>query len=319
MKAVITELNWPVGIELLEEAGWNVLYDPVIWQNRERLKAELHNADVLIVRNQTKVDQELLGWGSRLRAIGRLGVGLDNIDLQAASEREIPVIYGKNANATSVAEYVISGIFAASRLLREADTDVKNGGWNRRKYTGTELFGKTLGLIGVGEIGHRVAVRARALGLHVVGYDPFVAPYDFPAAESGIQLADLKRVLAESDYISLHVPLTADTRYLLNRDAFHQMKPGAVLINSARGGIVHEHDLNDALQNGTIAGAILDVLEQEPPPPDHPLLQRDNCLITPHIAGLTEESQVRTAEMVSREIIGEIAGRRSLCRVAFRR
>ncbi|OXM16295.1 hydroxyacid dehydrogenase [Paenibacillus herberti] len=319
MKAIITELNWPIGIELLQEQGWEVLYDPELWKDRERLQMELQNAEVIIVRNQTKVDAELLGWGNQLRVIGRLGVGLDNIDLQTAADRNIPIIFGKNANATSVAEYVISGLFASARFLHGADRDVKSGGWNRKKYTGVEVAGKTLGLIGVGEIGHRVAVRARALGLKVIGYDPFVAPYDFPAAESGIELVEMDRVLAESDYISLHVPLTAHTRHLFNREIFHKMKRTAIIINSARGGIIHEVELNEALENGVISGAILDVLEQEPPPPDHPLLKRPNCLITPHIAGLTEESQIRTAELVSNEIISEMEGKPSLCRVNGRR
>lgn len=315
MKVVISEMNWPVGSELLRAKGWEVVYDPLLWQDRQRLKRELQSADALIVRNQTSVDAELLGWGQRLQVIGRLGVGLDNIDLPAAAERQVRVVYGRNANAASVAEYVVCAMFAFSRLLREASDDVKSGGWNRRLYTGIELSGKTLGLIGVGEIGHRVAVRAKALGLHVIGYDPYVAPYDFPVAESGIELASFERVLAEADYISLHVPLSPGTRHLIRLDTLRAMKKSAIVINSARGGIIHESELNEALERGIIAGAVLDVLELEPPPADHPLLRRDNCIVTPHIAGLTEESQVRTAEIVSREVINELEGRPSLCRV----
>lgn len=316
MKIVITELNWPVGIEMLQAKGWDVVYDPGLWRDRERLRAELKNADGIIVRNQTKVDAELLSGEHRLKVIGRLGVGLDNIDLHAAAERNIPVVYGKNANATSVAEYVMSAVFLFSRRLTEAAASVRAGEWDRKKYTGAETAGKTLGLIGVGEIGHRVAARAKALGMKVIGYDPFVAPYDFPVAETGIEMAGLERVVSEADFISLHVPLTPQTRNLLNGESFRMMKPGAVIINSARGGIVNEADLNEALEQGRIAGAVLDVLEQEPPRPDHPLLKQANCIITPHIAGLTEESQVRTAELVSAAVIGELEGRPSLCRVA---
>lgn len=319
MKVVIAELNWPVGIELLQSKGWDVVYDPDLWKHRGRLQEELKSADAIILRNQTKVDAELLGWEHRLKVIGRLGVGLDNIDLQSAAEIGIPVVYGKNANATSVAEYVISGIFASARWLQEASGDVRLGGWNRKKYTGTEVSGKTLGLIGVGEIGHRVAVRARALGLKVIGYDPFVAPYDFPVTETGIELVRYDRVMTESDYLSLHVPLTPATRNLIQLDSLGKMKSTAVIINSARGGTINEADLNKALQSGIIAGAILDVLDQEPPAAGHPLLQRKNCMITPHIAGLTEESQVRTAEMVSKEVIGELENRPSLCRVNVRK
>jgi D-3-phosphoglycerate dehydrogenase/(S)-sulfolactate dehydrogenase len=315
MKIVVTELNWPVGIEMLQAKGWEVVYDPGLWRDRERLRAELSEADALIVRNQTKVDGQLLGWEHRLKVIGRLGVGLDNIDLKTAAERNIPVVYGRNANAASVAEYVMAAVFLFSRRLTEAAASVRAGEWDRKRFTGGEAAGKTLGLIGVGEIGHRVAARAKAMGMKVIGYDPFVAPYDFPVAETGIELAGLERVLAEADFISLHVPLTPQTRNLLGKEQFKAMKPGAVIINSARGGVVNEADLNEALEQGRIAGAVLDVLEEEPPRPDHPLLGRPNCIITPHIAGLTEESQTRTAELVSREVIGELEGRPSLCRV----
>ncbi|GGD61703.1 hydroxyacid dehydrogenase [Paenibacillus nasutitermitis] len=319
MKIVITELNWPIGIERLRERGWEVVYDPDLWHNRVRLKEELALADAVIVRNQTRVDANLLAWSDRLKVVGRLGVGLDNIDLQRTADSGIKVIYGKNANATSVAEYVIAGIFACSRLLKEAASDVKSGKWNRIKYTGTEVFGKTLGLIGLGEIGHRVAARAKALGLHIIGHDPFVSPYDYPVMETGIELASYERVIAESDYISLHIPLTASTRDLIHLETMKSMKNTAILINSARGGIIHEADLNLALEQRIIGGAVLDVLGGEPPAADHPLLMRENCLITPHIAGLTEESQIRTSEMVSNEVASELEGRPSLCRVHVNR
>jgi len=315
MKIMITELNWPSGIRLLQEKGYEVVYEPQLWKDRQRLQQELRTADAMIVRNQTKVDAELIGWGTQLKVIGRLGVGLDNIDLDAASNRNVQVVFGKNANATSVAEYVMAGIFCFSRTLDEASASVRSGEWDRSKYTGAEIAGKTLGLIGVGEIGHRVAVRAKAHGIRVLGYDPFVSPYDFPVTESGIEMASFERVLRESDFISLHVPLTKQTRNLINGSMFDMMKQSAVLINSARGGIINEEDLNRALERGIIRGAVLDVLEQEPPLKNHPLLQRTNCIITPHIAGLTEESQDRTSELVSAEVAGELEGRISLCRV----
>ena len=315
MKIVVSELNWPIGNELLAAKGWEVVYDPDLWKDREKLRRELKTADALIVRNRTKVDAQLLEGEHRLKVIGRLGVGLDNIDLQTAAKKNIAVVYGKNANAASVAEYVMAAIFASVRLLREASDDVRQGGWDRKRFTGTELYGKTVGLIGVGEIGHRVAVRAKAFGMRVLGTDPIVGSYDFPIMETGIELVSFDRVVAEADFLSLHVPLTPRTRHMIDRGVLERMKTTAFLINSARGGIVNESDLDFALQNGIIAGAVLDVLEQEPPPPDHPLLQRENCIITPHIAGLTEESQVRTAAMVANEVIGELEGRVSLYRV----
>jgi D-3-phosphoglycerate dehydrogenase len=318
MKIVITELIWPVGIERLEKMGWTVVYDPGMWKDLEGLAKHLQDADALIVRNQTQVTKELLQQGQQVKVIGRLGVGLDNIDLSAAAERKAVVVYGKNANATSVAEYVIGSIFTSIRSLTEASTDVKQGKWDRKRFTGGEISGKVLGLIGVGEISHRVAVRAKALGMRVIGYDPFVAPFDFPIVESGVELIDLEKLYTESDFISLHVPLTAQTRNLINRDALKQMKSSAYVINSSRGGIINEDELIYALENKEIAGAVLDVLEQEPPAVDHPLMRLNNCIITPHIAGLTEESQVRTSVLVANEVINELEGRKSLCRVMMK-
>jgi D-3-phosphoglycerate dehydrogenase len=319
MKIVVTELIWSIGIQMLEQKGWTVIYDPELWKDQDKLTFELKHADGLIVRNQTQVNAGLLKSANQLKVVGRLGVGLDNIDLKAASEKDIVVVYGKNANATSVAEYVISSMFSCSRLLDEASKDVKNGNWDRKRFTGSEIFGKTIGLIGIGEIGHRVAMRARVLGLNVIGFDPYVTPFDFPVMESSIRLVSLEEVLEQSDFISLHVPLTEETRNLINKDSMSKMKPTAFIINTSRGGIVNEDDLYIALENKTISGAVLDVLEQEPPNKDHPLLHLDNCLITPHIAGLTEESQVRTSKMVADEVIGELEGKVSLCRVRTKR
>ncbi|HLU21237.1 MAG TPA: hydroxyacid dehydrogenase [Bacillaceae bacterium] len=315
MKIIITEFNWPSGNQLLQEKGWQVVYDPELWTNREKLQSELKDADAIIVRNQTKVDVELIQAAPRLKVIGRLGVGLDNIDLEATAQRGIVTVFGKNANATSVAEYVIGSIFQFSRKIRDASHDVKAGGWNRKAFTGVELFGKTLGLIGVGEISHRVAIRAKALGMNIIGYDPFVAPYDFPVMESGIELMEYEAVVQNADFLSLHVPLTRGTKNLINEHILHRMKSTSIIINSSRGGIINEFDLFHALKNNKIAGAILDVLEDEPPNENHPLLTLENCIITPHIAGLTEESQSRTSELVSKAVISELEGKVSLCRV----
>jgi D-3-phosphoglycerate dehydrogenase len=318
MKIVITELIWPIGIERFEKLGWTVVYDPGLWKDSQGLAEQIQDADALIVRNQTQVTEELLEQGKGIKVVGRLGVGLDNIDLSAASVRNVVVVFGKNANATSVAEYVIGAIFTSIRSLTEASVDVKQGNWNRKRFTGGEISSKVLGLIGVGEISHRVAVRARALGMRVIGYDPFVSPFDFPVAESGVELVKLEKLYSKSDFISLHVPLTAQTRNMIDQDAMKRMKSSAYIINSSRGGIINEDELVYALENKVIAGAVLDVLEQEPPAADHPLMGLDNCIITPHIAGLTEESQVRTSELVANEVIHELEGRKSLCRVMIK-
>ncbi|MDB5084580.1 MAG: 2-hydroxyacid dehydrogenase [Bacilli bacterium] len=317
MKILITELNWPSGIRLLEEkyGADKIVYDPELWKNKQKLALEIADADALIVRNQTQVNLEMLRPATRLKVVGRLGVGLDNIDLQTIREKNIVVVYGKNANATSVAEYVVTALFLWSRQVAEAAQDVKEGNWNRKRFTGSELYGKTLGLIGIGEIGHRVAVRARAMGLQVIGYDPYLTPFDFPIVESGVRLVEMEELVKISDFISLHVPLTPKTRNLINLNLLNQMKPSTLVINSSRGGIINENELYTALNQKTIAGAVLDVLEQEPPSPKHPLLKLNNCIITPHIAGLTEESQVRTSELVAKEVIQELEGNVSMCRV----
>ncbi|RSL33528.1 hydroxyacid dehydrogenase [Salibacterium salarium] len=306
MKVVISELNWPVGIDLLKEKGFDVIYDPELWKNREALEKEVEHADALIVRNQTQVDETLLRKGPQLKMVGRLGVGLDNIDLDALATFNVELTTAKNANAISVAEYVLSAMFHVTRPLKEASEDVKAGNWNRRRFTTGELYGKTLGMIGIGETGQRVAARAKALGLNVIGYDPFVKPYDYPVMETGIDTMEVEEVLKKSDFVSLHVPLTPQTKNLLNKDRMKQMKPNSWIINSSRGGVVNEDDLCDILKDQVIEGAFLDVIENEPIHENHPLLDIDQCYITPHIAGLTEEAQSRTSKMIAEAVIEKL-------------
>ncbi|MGM0754189.1 MAG: hydroxyacid dehydrogenase [Bacillota bacterium] len=316
MKALITELIWKEGIDELKEQGFEVDYDETLWTDRERLLEILPQYDAVIVRNQTIVDEELMEAGSRLKAIGRLGVGLDNIDVKRAKEKDIPVVFARHANATSVAEYVLAAILSSSRPLHLADADVRNGQWNRKKYTGGELYQKTLGLIGLGEISHRVAKRANAFGMNIIGYDPFITEYDHVVSETGVHVKEtLQELLMESDFISLHVPLTPSTEHLLSTSELNRMKPSSYVINTSRGGIIDEQALATALQNQQIAGAYLDVLEQEPILDSHPLLLCESVTITPHIAGLTEESQVRTSFLVAKEIGKVLKGERSLCTV----
>ncbi len=312
MKVLITELIWPVGIDRL--AGFaEVEYDPTLWNNREALLEKVKEVDALIVRNQTKVDDQLLQSGKKLKVVGRLGVGLDNIDLRIAKLLKIEVVYGRNANAISVAEYVMSAMLEANRPLYQANQDVKQGNWDRKRFTGFELYGKTLGLVGMGEIAHRLAKRASAFGMRVMGYDPFLTPYDFPSAETGIESVSFAQLLSDSDFISIHVPLTPQTRSMFSRQEFLLMKDTSYLINTARGGIINEEDLYHAVNSSQIAGAFLDVLDKEPIDPSHPLLQCDSIVITPHVAGLTEESQVRTSLLVAEEVIKILQGQSALC------
>jgi D-3-phosphoglycerate dehydrogenase len=312
MKVLVTELIWPEGLDELQASG-EVEYDPDLWRKPEEVRAKARTADAVVVRNQTTVDAPLLESAGSLRAVGRLGVGLDNIDLEAARTRGVPVVYARNANAVSVAEYVIGAVLLASRNLSAASEDVKSGGWDRRRFGGSEVYGKTLGLVGVGEISRRVARRASAFGMSVVGHDPYVAPYDYPAVELGIELLDLDAVLDQADFISLHLPLTPGTRNLLSIDEFRKMKPHAWVINTSRGGVVNEADLASALDQELVGGAVLDVLESEPPQSDNPLLVHDHVVLTPHVAGLTEEAQVNTSILVAREVKKVLRGQPSLC------
>jgi D-3-phosphoglycerate dehydrogenase/(S)-sulfolactate dehydrogenase len=237
---------------------------------------------------------------------------LDNIDLDSARKKNINVVFAKNANATSVAEYVILAILSFSRKINLATLDVKKGNWNRKEFTLHEAHNKTLGLIGIGEISSRLASRAKALGMNIIGYDPFVAPYEFAISDIGVQLKSYEEVLSVSDFISIHVPLNESTRHMINRDSFSKMKPSAYIINTSRGGIIEESDLYEALSSGMISGAALDVFEHEPPH-GSPLLNLENVILTPHIAGLTEEAQVRTSCLVATEVANILQGAPSTC------
>lgn len=312
MKVLVTELIWPEGLAELESFG-EVTYDPQLWQNPEELRELAASVDALIVRNQTQVDAALIEAAPSLKAVGRLGVGLDNIDLEATRSRDIPVVFARNANAVSVAEYVMAAMLECSRSLSAANQDVKAGNWDRKRFTGSEIYGNTLGLVGMGEIARRVARRAEAFGMRVVGHDPFVAPYDYPVVEMGVELVDMDELLQAADFISLHVPLNKGTRDLFSFSSFEKMKSNAWLINTSRGGVVNEADLARALDEDLIGGAVLDVLEEEPPAPDHPLLRHDNAMLTPHVAGLTEEAQVNTSVLVARETLKVLQGEPSLC------
>jgi len=315
MKILVTELMWEDGIEELKRKGYTVDYDMELSRKREKLLSLLPAYDAVIVRNETKVDTEFLEAAKKTQVIGRLGVGVDNIDLEGAGERNIPVISARNANATSVAEYVMAAMLDASRPLTEADADVRKGNWDRKFFTGYELNNRTLGLVGMGEIAHRVAKRAQAFGMNVVGYDPFVAPFDHVVQESRIKQVEMEELLKRSDFISIHVPLTKATRHLINKENMQLMKAHAYVINSARGGIVHEEDLVEAVEAKQIAGAYLDVLEREPVQKDSPLAKVEGIRLSPHIAGLTIEAQSRTAMLIAEEVDRVLNGGQSLCRV----
>src|SRR5579875_928741 len=309
---VVSEFMAPSGADLLAASGRKVISEPTLWREPERLQQALTEAEALIVRNQTRVTAHLLAQAPHLRVIGRLGVGLDNIDLAAARQRGIVVTAGRNANAIAVAEYVVAALLHDARDLAAADASVRSGAWDRQHFGGFELWGRTLGLIGVGEIGRRVTKRARAFGMQVIGYDPLVGPYDFAPGEQEIALLALDEVLSRADAISLHVPLIPATRHLINAERLRLLRPNAILINSARGGIIDEAALLGALNAGHLRRAVLDVREIEPPPPDDPLRTCPSVILTPHIAGLTAEAQERTARLVVTDVLQVLAGGKAI-------
>jgi len=305
---VISEFIDEAAVALLA-ARRKVLSDPRLVDDRVGLLQLVRDARALIVRNRTRVDAELLAAAPALRVVGRLGVGLDNIDTATCAARGIAVIPATGANAESVAEYVV---LAAGVLLRQAfaaGEEVAEGQWPRAKYSeGRELAGKLLGLVGFGSVGQRTAAKARAFGMRVAAYDPLIAA-DAPVwRELGTLRLGLDDLVAESDIISLHLPLVKETRGLFDRDRLGRMKRGAILVNTARGGVVDESALAELLRFGRLGGAAVDVFAQEPLPARSPLAGAPNVLLTPHIAGVTVESNKRVSTMVAQKVLEVLAG-----------
>lgn len=233
----------------------------------------------LIVRSDTRPTAKVIAAADNLKVIGRAGTGVDNIDVEAATKRGIVVMNTPGGNSVTTAEHTFALLMATARHIAQGTMSLKQGRWERKKLVGVELSGKTLGIVGIGRIGSLVAQRAAAFGMHTVGYDPYLTRE--AAAKLGIELVALDTLFARADFITLHVPLTDETRHIINADAFRKMKRGVRLINCARGGLVDETALAAALQDGTVAAAALDVFEEEPPPPDHPLLALPNLTCTP--------------------------------------
>jgi D-3-phosphoglycerate dehydrogenase / 2-oxoglutarate reductase len=253
----------------------------------------LAEASGLIVRSATNVDEQLLDGASRLKVVGRAGVGVDNIDLKAASERGIAVLNAPGGNTIAAAEMTMALILAVVRKVPEADRSVREGRWDRTVFQGSELRGRVLGLIGAGRIGAEVAKRCMAFGMDVIVFDPYLPPER--AGELGVRLVDLETVIANADVVSLHVPLNDETRGILDASALQRMKDGAFVVNASRGGVVDESALADALTTGKLAGAGLDVFESEPLPQDSPLRGAPNTVLTPHLGASTREAQVAVA------------------------
>ena len=286
------------GLAPLRSAGFEV--EKRVGLRRAELAEALQGADGLIVRSETKVTADLLDDATSLRVIGRAGVGVDNIDVQAATIRGVVVMNAPDGNTITTAEHTIALLISLARAIPQANSSLKAGRWERKKFIGVELQGKTLGIVGLGRIGRVVASRARALGMQIVAYDPFIAAEH--ARDLEIELASLDEVYARADFLTVHTPLTAETRGLIDREVFRKMKHGARLINCARGGLVDEDALYEALTNGSIAGAALDVFSEEPPPADHRLLQLDQVVATPHLGASTTEAQEGVAFTVAEQM-----------------
>jgi (S)-sulfolactate dehydrogenase len=302
-RIVITEFMDEAAVAQLR-AAHDVLYDPKLVDDPVRLHAEAAGADAIVVRNRTQVRGELLSALARCRVVGRLGVGLDNIDVAACEARGVQVIPAAGANALSVAEYVIGAAMLLLRGAYRSTADVAAGRWPRNALSnGRDLAGKTLGIIGFGSIGQLTARLARALSMEVVAFDAMMDQAHPAYAEAGVRYDGLDGVLARADVVTLHVPLVDATRNLIDMARIAKMKPGAVLVNTARGGIVDERAVADALRSGRLGGAALDVFGTEPLPAQPHFEGCPNLLLTPHIAGVTRESNERVSSVIAEKVL----------------
>jgi D-3-phosphoglycerate dehydrogenase len=302
MKILVAERIAREALELLG-AGHEV--DERLGLDPAALREAVAAYDALVVRSQVQVDDALIAAGSRLRVIGRAGVGLDNIDVAAARQRGIAVVNAPGGNTLAAAEHTLGLLLAVARHIPAADASTRAGEWARARFGGTQLAGKTLGVIGLGRIGLAVAQRGQAFGMRVLASDPYVNPE--LAERHGIELVTLADLLASSDVVTLHVPLSGETTHLLDRAAIATLRPGAIVLNVARGGVVDEAALAEALRDGRLAGAGIDVFEHEPPA-GSPLLTAPNVVLTPHIAASTAEAQVAVGIEVAQRILEVLDG-----------
>lgn len=296
---VISEFMDEASVATLRQR-FDVLYDPALVDDRARLSRELQDARGLIVRNRTQVRDDLLAAGQKLTVVGRLGVGLDNIDVEACRARGIRVVPATGANNIAVAEYVIAAMLVLVRRVFDANSAMLAGEWPRGRLMGGEVYGRNLGLVGFGGIAREVALRAQALGLRIRAFDPALASDDALWGQLDVSpAASLEALLAHSDVVSVHVPLTAQTRHLIDAPRLATMPKGAILINTARGGVVDDRALARALREGHLGGAAVDVFEDEPLPAESVYRDVPNVVLTPHIAGVTGESNARVSAMIA--------------------
>ena len=290
---------------------FQVVYEPELWKDSEKLMGMIGDFRAIMVRNQTKVNADLIAAGKKLEVIGRAGVGLDNVDHAAASKAGIVVAFAPMQNSISVAELAIGLMLSMARMIPAADRSTNAGGWDRKKFTGVEMFGKTLGIVGLGRIGFLVANRAKAFGMHIIAHDNFVNPDSFTVSEIGAELVSLDELLKRSDVISVHTPETPQTAKMFNAAAFAKMKPTAFFMNTSRGGVVDEDALIEALKTKKIAAAALDVRAVEPPKPS-PLAEMENVILMPHVAAFTNEGQDRVLKCVCADVDSVLSGKAAM-------
>jgi len=290
--------------EILEKNGLKVTYEPEI--TPEQIAEKIGNFQVVVVRGRTKLSRELIEKADKCKIIARVGVGLDNIDEEAAKEKNIRVINAVEGATTAVAELVIGLMLSMAREITRADREIRNGNWIKKELMGSELKGKYLGIIGLGNIGKRLGRLARALNMNIIGYDVIPIDDEF-SKEVGLMKADLDTLLSSADYVSFHVPLLDSTRHMINAEKLKMMKNTARIINTSRGGVIDEEALYSSLKDGSLAGAALDVFEVEPAT-ENKLITLPNFIATPHTGAQTKEAQLLAANIIAEKIIQILRG-----------
>jgi len=301
---LICDQTNPTLKEILEKNGLKVTYEPEI--TTEQIAEKIGNFQVVVVRGRTKLSRELIEKADKCKIIARVGVGLDNIDQEAAKEKNIRVINAVEGATTAVAELVIGLMLSMAREIPRADREIRNGNWIKKELMGSELKGKYLGIIGLGNIGKRLGRLARALNMNIIGYDVIPIDDEF-SKEVGLMKADLDTLLSSADYVSLHVPLLDSTHHMINAEKLKLMKNTARIINTARGGVIDEDALYNSLKEGNIAGAALDVFETEPATGNN-LTTLPNFIATPHMGSQTKEAQLLAANIIAEKIIQVLRG-----------
>ncbi|HYE74851.1 MAG TPA: hydroxyacid dehydrogenase, partial [Blastocatellia bacterium] len=299
MRILISDNFSPVGVEALKRHE-NFQVDHQVGLKPDQLKEIIGQYHALIVRSETRVTADILSAADNLKVIGRAGTGVDNIDVPVATQRGIVVQNAAAGNSVTTAEHTISLMMSLARKIPQAHSSLKSGKWDKKKFMGTELRGKVLGIVGLGNIGKIVASGAIGLGMKVVAYDPFLSKE--VAGKFGIEMGSLDDVFSRADFITVHTPMTDETRGIIGEAAFAKMKDGVRIINCARGGLVDETALYNAIKSGKVAGAALDVFVQEPPPADHPLLSLDEVVVTPHLGASTTEAQDQVALITAQQV-----------------